>query len=44
MADSKQFRARFYQMNAIFLGVVVTVLIFLNLTADRASRFKLDLP
>ncbi|MBN1441600.1 MAG: Gldg family protein [Planctomycetes bacterium] len=43
MADSKQYRMKFYQTSIILLVLVAIVLVFLGLTADRTSRLKVDL-
>ncbi|HLU48947.1 MAG TPA: Gldg family protein, partial [Planctomycetota bacterium] len=43
MADSREFRSKFYLTNLIFLALVLGVLVLVNATSNRASRFRLDL-
>lgn len=43
MADSKQYRTKFYVQSVVFLVLVLAILLLLNLTSDETSRLKVDL-
>ncbi|MCH2368018.1 MAG: GldG family protein [Planctomycetes bacterium] len=42
MADSRQYRKKYYRNSVISLGLLIAVMVLLGLTADETSGFKMD--
>ena len=42
MADSRQYRTKYYRNSVISLGLLIAVMVLLGITADETSGFKMD--